>query len=219
MRWAGMIFPMMAALAESPVEAHPHVFLDTILVLTFDSEQQLAQVRVAWLYDAFFSMSLFADMGLDPDLDGKLTDTELDSLQGFNLNWPKDFPGHLYIEVAGVDQPMSGPYDGSIRVQDGRVMSFLSRDLLQPVKIGPAGLTIQNYDPSYYNEFTIRADPTLKNAAPGCAGHVLEPDLGVADRALQAELMKVPVGGSIEGDYPQVGRLYAQIVEVTCPEK
>ena len=83
----------MAAVLGSPAAAHPHVFLDTILVLTFDPEQRLSSIRVAWLYDDFFSMSLFADMGLDNDLDGKLTDAEIAKLQGFNLNWPKDFSG------------------------------------------------------------------------------------------------------------------------------
>ena len=111
---------------------------------------------------------------------------------------------------------MSGPYDGKVRVKDGRILSFLSRDLVHPVKIGPKGLTIQNYDPNYYDEYTIRVDPTLKGAPKGCTAHIREPDLGIADRALQTELMKIPVGGSIEGDYPAVGRLYAQIVEVKC---
>ena len=83
-------------------------------------------------------------------------------------------------------------------------------------KIGPKGLTIQNYDPNYYDEYTIRVDPTLKGAPKGCTAHIREPDLGIADRAMQTELMKIPVGGSIEGDYPAVGRLYAQIVEVKC---
>jgi hypothetical protein len=29
-------------------------------------------------------------------------------------------------------------------------------------------------------------------------------------------LQKIPVGGSIEGDYPQVGKLYAQTLRITC---
>lgn len=209
---------LLVALALLPTSAaaHPHVFLDTMLVLNFDPQQRLASIRVAWLYDEFFSMSVFADMGLDQDLDGRLTEAELAKLQGFNLNWPPGFVGDLYVGVNGVDQPLSGPLDGSIRVEDGRILSFITRDLLQPVKIGPIGLTIQNYDPHYYDEFTLTALPLMNNAPDGCTARILEPDLSAADQALKAELMKIPPGQSIEGDYPMVGRLYAQTLNITC---
>ncbi|NBZ89170.1 DUF1007 family protein [Stagnihabitans tardus] len=207
---------LAACLAPSVAEAHPHVFLDTMLVLTFDDSQRLASIRVAWAYDEYFSMSVFADMGLDSDLDGKLTEAEVEQLQGFNTDWPPGYVGHLYVEAAGVDQPLSGPLDASIRVEEGRILSFISRDLVQPVKIGPGGLTIRNYDPYYYNEFTLTALPMMKNAPPGCSARIEEPDLSAADQALKAELQKIPAGESIEGDYPQVGRLYAQTLRITC---
>lgn len=95
--------------------AHPHVFLDTQLTLHFHGPL-LEEVEVAWTYDDLFSMGLFADMGLDPEADGKLTPSEVAKLQGFNLDWPKDFPGDLYIEAGvkagGVDHPMSPPSTG-----------------------------------------------------------------------------------------------------------
>jgi ABC-type uncharacterized transport system substrate-binding protein len=150
---------LAACLAPSVATAHPHVFLDTMLVLTFDDSQRLASIRVAWAYDEYFSMSVFADMGLDSDLDGKLTKEELAKLQGFNTDWPPDFAGDLYVESDGLDQPLSGPLNASVRVEEGRILSFISRDLVQPVTIGPQGLTIRNYDPSYYNEFTLTALP------------------------------------------------------------
>lgn len=205
-----------ACLAPTMAAAHPHVFLDTMLVLSFDAQQRLASIRVAWLYDEYFSMSVFADMGVDTDLDGKLTEDELAKLQGFNLNWPPGFVGDLYVESDGVDQPLAGPTDTSVRVEDGRILSFMSRDLVTPVQIGTKGLTIRNYDPYYYDEFTITAPPILKNAPPGCAARIVEPDLSAADQALKTALLKIPPGQSIEGDYPQVGKLYAQAVQLTC---
>ena len=65
-----MILPPAGALA------HPHLFIDAGLELVYDDQGALSQVAVEWRYDAFYSLLIVEDLGLDPDGDGILTPQE-----------------------------------------------------------------------------------------------------------------------------------------------
>jgi len=70
---------------------------------------------------------------------------------------------------------------------------------------------VKNYDPTYYTEYTIR-----EVMAEGCGVEIVAPDLTAAERALQAELAKIPADVDVEMGFPEVGAVFAQEVRVTC---
>lgn len=207
MRLVGAV--LGGALAMSgPAAAHPHVFMDSVIEVLRDGDGRAVSLRVTWTYDPFFSMVLISDMGLDSDGDGGLTPEETRSLQGFDMNWLPGFEGDTYAFAGGRKIRLSGPRDGVARYEAGQIVSSHTRDLSEPV----AGeIVIKNYDPTYYTEYTIRSV-----MAEGCATEIVEPDLTAAERALQAELAKIPADADVEMGFPEVGAAFAQEVRVTC---
>lgn len=191
-----------------PAAAHPHVFMDTALEVIRDGEGRAVSLRVTWTYDPFFSLVLITERGLDPDADGVLTEAETAALQGFDMNWEPGFPGDTYAFAGAAPVALSGPRDGVARYEGGRIVSSHVRDLAEPV----AGLlVVKNYDPTYYTEYTIR-----EVMAEGCGVEIVAPDLTAAERALQAELAKIPADVDVEMGFPEVGAVFAQEVRVTC---
>lgn len=191
-----------------PAAAHPHVFMDTALEVIRDGAGRAVSLRVTWTYDPFFSLVLITERGLDPDADGVLTEAETAALQGFDMNWEPGFPGDTYAFAGAAPVALSGPRDGVARYEGGRIVSSHVRDLAEPV----AGLlVVKNYDPTYYTEYTIR-----EVTAEGCGVEIVAPDLTAAERALQAELAKIPADVDVEMGFPEVGAVFAQEVRVTC---
>ena len=117
--------------------AHPHIFVDTDMILRVDEEGALYEVELAFAYDEFFSLLIIEDMGVDPDGDGILTEAEKRKLFGFDVaNWPDGFEGDFYVGLNGehvemqrqpvavgratghivrgvrLSQPLSPPYTG-----------------------------------------------------------------------------------------------------------
>ena len=66
---------LMAAMALVPcaATAHPHIFVDTALKVLVTDDGQLESIEVTWVYDEFYSLLIFEDLGLDADFDGELT--------------------------------------------------------------------------------------------------------------------------------------------------
>lgn len=193
-------------------EAHPHVFMDSDLRLLRDADGRFAVLEVIWTYDAFYSLSLTTDMGLDADGDGVMSPEEMAELQDIDARWAPGFVGDTYVTVDGQDLALSAPRDNQVRYEDGRIVSRFLRDLVRPADPAQV-ITLRNFDPGYYTEYSVR-----HTEAEGCQAEILPPDLSAADQALQAELAKLPVGRDAEAEFPAVGGLFAQEVRVTCAD-
>jgi len=196
------------ALSGTSALAHPHVFMDSALRLIRDDAGRVTTLEVVWTYDAFYSLSLIADMGLDADGDGEMSDEDMAALQEVDRHWQPGFAGDTYVSAAGQEVGLSPPRDHMVTYVDGRIVSRFLRDLAMPVG---GDFTVRNFDPGYYIEYTIRGFD-----AAGCASTLDAPDLSAADRALQAELAKLPADQDAEAEFPAVGALFAQVVRVTC---
>jgi len=87
-RPCSMKYPLASLLClalATPLGAHPHIFVDTKLEVLVDAEGRLTHLRITWAYDEFYSLLVTEDRGLDPDYDGVLTDAEIASLNGFDM--------------------------------------------------------------------------------------------------------------------------------------
>lgn len=210
-----LIPTLVISLAAAPLAAHPHIFIDTGLDLYFDSDGALSEVRVTWSYDAFYSLLITQDFGLDLDGDGLLTDAELSELQGFDMNWTDGFDGDLEARAGGLTVPLSAPRDYSATFVLGRITTFHTRDVLA------RGLSADLFqftprDPTYYTAYDVTYPVTL-HGIDGCKALVKEPQKTEALLALQDQLSGLAADADpVDVGLPNAGAALATTVTVSC---
>ena len=146
--------PFVLTLWAAPLAAHPHVFIDTQLSLVADDQGQLTHVRVTWEYDALYSLLVTEDMGLDADGDGALTETELATLNGFDMQWVDGFNGDLVLSAEASNIALSGPTEIATQFDNGQITTMHTRALETAIPAGTA-LTIKPYDATYYTAYDL----------------------------------------------------------------
>ncbi|MEM9248381.1 MAG: DUF1007 family protein [Pseudomonadota bacterium] len=209
-----------AALAmPAPVMAHPHIFIDTGVELLHGDDGRVAAIRIAWTYDELFSLLLLEDLGLDSDYDGVLTNAERQDLQGFDMAWPDDWDGDVYVEVDGVALPLGPPQPGVSELLDnGMLYSEHTRVLDRPVDGALEALVVKVYDPTFYTSYTILPERVHSDTS-GCQTAVFTPDLDSAYAFLEAALAEL--GAQVDDpfeavQFPAVGDRFAEEVRLTC---
>ncbi len=207
--WAGLF-----GLAVSPcvAMAHPHVFVDTGLKIILGSDGFVQGVEVSWGYDALYSMLTFEDMGLDSDYDGFLTDAEIVTLAGFDLNWRPGFEGDLFLEVAGVPVALGAPEGRGVQIEDARIVSTHYRPLVTPV--AARELVLRAYDPTFYTAYDLTRDVTVEGA---CTVIVTPADLDEAYTLVEELLYAMPTS-EVEDNFPAVGKAFADTVVIQCTD-
>jgi len=210
------IVSMVSALvAPLPVLSHPHIFIETGLRLIHDERGALTALEVTWTYDELFSLLLLEDMGLDTDFDGVLTPEEQSAVQGFDMDWPVDYEGDIYVSAAGIPVSLSAPVPGFAELNDkGQLIGRHIRPLTVPVA---APISIRVYDPTYYTAYEVIVDQ-VSTAASECTVAVFTPDLDAAFAQLEAALEELMGQSDFdqEIDFPAVGDRFADEIRVTC---
>jgi ABC-type uncharacterized transport system substrate-binding protein len=196
--------------------AHPHIFVEAGVEVLFAPDGAPQSVRISWTYDPLFSMLLVSDLGLDPDFDGVLTESELADLQGFDMNWLDGYHGDTHLTQGALVLELGGPSDWTSDYRDGRLYSTHVRAL--PVLPDPAAeWVIAVYDPTYYTSYRLSQAPRL-TGRDDCVARVFEPDFDAAGAQLQAALDELlGAGGDMESDFPMVGAMFSEEVRITCP--
>ncbi|MEW9918115.1 DUF1007 family protein [Marimonas sp. MJW-29] len=209
--------PALAAalMLATPLGAHPHIFVDTGLELSFDAEGRLTEVKTTWAYDDFYSLLIMEDRGLDPDFDGILTPAEQADLTGFDMNWTEGFNGDLVILQAGRELQLSGPMQATATYEDGRITTTHVRQVISDQTPGTP-LELKPYDATYYTAYDI----TLPVAITGtnACGHRLDvPDIDARLREMRDLLAQLDMDTTPEEEgLPDIGGLLATTVVVTC---
>ncbi len=210
--------PLLAlvALAAAPARAHPHEFIDVALELRFDTVGTLTEIGVEWRYDAFTSMLILADLGLNPAAEALSPEDEA-VLAGFDLNWDEGYNGDLWPMQADTPLSLGPPVPETTTLDAGQIVSRHVRPVLEPVDPALGPLVIQVYDPEYYIAYTI-AGQTIIDGSEDCRARVFVPDLSAANAQLEAALDELYAGGTfdLEADFPAVGRNFAEEVRIDC---
>lgn len=206
---------LIAGLAASPALAHPHIFIDTGLEVIFDADGKASAVRVTWTYDELYSLLIVEDRALDKDYDSQLTPEELQSLQGFDMNWDAGYPGDTYALLGETPLVLGPPSDWTAAYEGGRLISTHLRALSPPVDLAAKPLILQAYDPSFYTAYAITGTPVLTGRAD-CTVEVFEPDQAAADAILKSAMDEFYGAQTAEGDFPAVGAAYSDEARVTC---
>ena len=207
-------FAICACLA-APAGAHPHIFVDTGLDLSFDAQGRLAEIRVTWAYDDFYSLLIIEDRGLDPDFDGTLTDAELRNLTGFDMQWTEGFNGDLVVEQNGDRLAMSGPLRVTAQYEQGRITTTHVRRV-EPDQTAGAEFEIRPYDATYYTAYDVSLPVTLRGGS-GCTQRLETPDIDTQLLKLRDELNALDVDIFPEDvGVPDIGILLSSTVRVIC---
>lgn len=203
---------LCCAVWPAALAAHPHIFVDTGLMLEVDEAGTLTAVEVTWAYDEFYSLLIFEDMGLDPEMDGALTEAELERLEGFDLNWSEGFEGDLYLSRGEEPIPLGPPEALSTEVKDG-VITTRHRRLVSPTApVAAQGVTVRAYDPSYYTAYEINGGVKISG---NCIASLTPPDLDAAYTQVEELLYAIPADQANDL-FPEVGRAFATTVSLDC---
>lgn len=194
-------------LLATPLQAHPHVFVETGLRLVASESGAIQGVEVTWRYDELYSLLVMEDMGLDSDFDGQLTMAELERLNGFDLQWIDGFEGDLYAQSAAGQLKLGAPQNRGTSLAAGQIVSRHYRAL----ETAADRLSLKAFDPTYYTAYDLGLGVDLPE---GCTAKVVKADLEAA-RKLEAELLGDDVDDP-EADYPEVGEEFADEIFVTC---
>jgi ABC-type uncharacterized transport system substrate-binding protein len=207
------LVPVLLACA-SPAQAHPHMFVDTGLAVVFDDQGMAAGVRIRWTYDDLTSMQLLADLGMDPEMDGVLTEAELAALSGFDMHWDEGITGDTYALSGDTPLALSRPKDWTVAYDGTRLTSTHFRAFEAPVPVD-LPLLVQAYDATMYTAYVLTG--AIEAGRAGCQAEKVLPDLEAARAKLDAAIAALPTG--VEADFPALGADFAEGIRVTCGAK
>ncbi|MCB6178738.1 DUF1007 family protein [Rhodobacter sp. Har01] len=211
-----LLLSLAVALVPDGAAAHPHVWIDTTVEVILDDQDRAVAVRIGWVYDDLFSLSVIADRGIDTDADGRLTAQEAAALVGFDMHWEPGHPGDTYALLGEQDLALGGPEAWTATYAEGRIATTHLRRLPAPVEIGAQTLLVQVYDPGFYTAYELDAVVVLTGGSGACAAQAWGPDLDAADDVLKAALAEYAADQDVEADFPAIGHSYAEEVRVTC---
>ncbi len=207
----------LALFAAHPANAHPHVFIDAGLEVIFDDQGQLTHIKVTWAYDAFYSLLLTEEFGMDADGDGALTPAEEAELTGFDAQWVAGFNGDLVAELDGQPLKLSGPLQPSARMVAGQIVSTHLREVSGTPMVAGDTLSIKAFDETYYTAYALSL-PVKLVKAPGCDMRRYEPNVDVELSRMQTMLLDIDADADLEEmDIPMMGEAFATELVVTCP--
>jgi ABC-type uncharacterized transport system substrate-binding protein len=208
---------LLAALLAAPAaQAHPHEFVEARLTLRFDDSGTLERIGVEWRYDAFTSMLILADLGLNPAAEALSPDEEA-QLAGFDTNWPDDYNGDLWPYLDDAELALGRPEDPSARLDDGQIVTQHWRALETPLDPAAGALSVMVYDPEFYVSYAISHQSGVEGRTD-CRLRFFGPDLSAAEERLQAALDELAAGGEsdLETNFPAVGRDFAEEARLDC---
>lgn len=212
MRWC---LYMAVYLWSGMASAHPHIFIETGLQILFDSQGRVSAVRVIWSYDEFYSLLQLEELELDPDGDGVLDDAEQAKLAGFDTQWVEGYEGDLYVTANGQKLELGAPIEPGGKLEDGRIVTWHTRPLVQRQDPNAAAIEFKVYDPTFYTAYSVDLGATTKGR-DGCEVMIEPANLAEAYDRLEEMLNGPSDGSDPEAGFPAVGEQFADTLTIEC---
>lgn len=154
-------------------QAHPHIFIDAKVTVTFDDEGAIAQLHHEWTFDAAFSS--WQVQGLDTDGDGVTSSDELQELADENMVGLAEYGFYTYAGVDGHELAFEPVGDQVMTHEDGLTTLAYSIRPTESVPVGRLELAVN--DPEYYVAITFadRSTVALENAPETCGYELVPP--------------------------------------------
>lgn len=155
--------------------AHPHIFVESRAGFIFDFNDHLHSLRISWTYDAFTTLFLFDALDLDKDRDGSLNEEDRAAIVAGETNWPPEYNGDIYLEVAGKDYSLTQPENAVALMENDQITVAFDLPLNQPIDMSKNTAILRLYDPVFYYSYTIRLDEQRTKNLPEHCGTELVP--------------------------------------------
>ncbi|WP_106476182.1 DUF1007 family protein [Phytohalomonas tamaricis] len=211
-QWLGIAL-LVGLFTASPVNAHPHGWVDLRVGVRFDDQGRVIALEQAWMMDPFYSLTLIEE--LSQVKDGTNMNQRLDALGAEILANLKQEHYLSHVKHDGHDLAF-GQVDEYNVMQNGKRIEFdYVLPLAEPLALDGKPLRYRIYDATYFIEFLhddqAKTPLRLINAPEGCEGHINKAD---PDPALVAKASAI----DIDAQAPDgLGSYFADTGVVTCP--
>jgi ABC-type uncharacterized transport system substrate-binding protein len=136
--------------AVTPVRAHPHVFVDVAVAVSF-GERGLEAVHLTWTFDERYSASLF--FGLDRDDSGGFTPAAILGLER-HVRGLEPLGFLVDVQVNGAAVAVTGLRDFRAAIEGDRVVNTFTLPV-SPPDSSEGVVTINVADPGFYIAFSL----------------------------------------------------------------
>jgi ABC-type uncharacterized transport system substrate-binding protein len=207
---------MMAGLAGTPAQAHPHVWIEMRSDVVFTDDGLIKGVDLEWTFDdAYTQMAL---EGLDVDGDGLYSQDELAPLTKENISSLKDYDYFTVMRANGEQQKIGEVTDFGQIWSNNKLTLHFQVPLETPIDPKKNEFVFKVYDPEFFIAIDyMKDDPVdIVGKLPDSCKLVVKPV------PTDAELDQTRTMLSTKGkDWkPEVsedfGALFAQAVSIAC---
>lgn len=163
--WSAVCVVITAISLFSPrVDAHPHMWVEGKVQLTFDAEGEVTGVTQTWLFDEMFSS--YAKQGLPTDADNRPPQADLDKIGKSWIEALADPMSHYFTRIThGNHEVPTGPAQ-RVRVDWNNETEQMSLrfelPLLTPLAIGDRPLIVSVADPTFYVAYSFEAPDAIE---------------------------------------------------------
>ncbi|OZI33513.1 hypothetical protein CEK29_21960 [Bordetella genomosp. 5] len=201
----------------APAQAHPHMWIDARATVVFDAQGRLAAVREHWQFDEMFGT--YATQGLKKQADGSFSP---EILRGMADDWMKALGepiSHYFtrVTVREAMQTYGPPRDARVTWEKGRLALSFELPLATPAKVGPDGVQIDIYDPTYFVAYAFDAPGaiTMAQAPAGCKQRYQKPR--ELDWQTMQQLAAIPADPeALPDELYAITKGLTHRIEVTC---
>jgi ABC-type uncharacterized transport system substrate-binding protein len=207
---------MMACLAGSEVQAHPHVWIEMQSDVVFTDDGLIKGVDLEWTFDDGYTQ--MALDGLDVDGDGLYSQDELAPLTKENIDSLKDYEYFTVMRANGEQQKIGKVTDFGQIWSNNKLTLHFQVPLEKPVDPRKNEFMVKVYDP----EFFIAIDYVTENPVDVVGKMPESCKLVVKPVPTDAELDQTRTMLATKGkDWkPEVsedfGAMFAQAVTIAC---
>jgi ABC-type uncharacterized transport system substrate-binding protein len=170
LQWVALGLAILMLLWLPPAaNAHPHMWVQGKVELTFDAQGRVTGVNQTWVFDEMFSS--YAKQGLPVGADKRPPQAELDKIGQSWIQALADPMSHYFTTVThGNSEVPVGPAQ-RVRVDWNNATEQMSLTFelpfLTPLVVGQRPLTVSVADPTFYVAYSFEGDDAIKlSAAP-----------------------------------------------------
>ena len=139
-----------------------------------------------------------------------LSDEERAKIAGFDTDWIEGFEGDIYLTVQGRKIALGAPANPGARMDDGRLVTWHTRPLVNRHDPAQNPVEIKVFDPTYYTAYTTDGGVQMAGRS-GCKVSVQSADIEKAYDKVE-ELLDGASAAGAEMSFPAVGELFADIM-------
>jgi len=160
--YAGALATIAAlSAASSSAQAHPHMFFNATAQFVVDEAKQIKSVRVAFLIDEYNTLLTVAELGLDEDRDGALSQADEQKALETIVEGFGHYGYFTELTASGNGIPLGDPSSGAAWLESGQLGVVMDLPLTGTIPLSGAQLDLALYDPTYFTAISLAIEPQL----------------------------------------------------------